>query len=65
MAPTVTQDLDLSVDRVDGTKAKLFVLNQGHGSANHSHDSDDVILHRRSALVFLTQRGTNISILLD
>lgn len=29
MAPNVNQDLNLSVDRVDGTKAKLFVVNQG------------------------------------
>lgn len=26
IAPSVSQDLDLSVDRVDGSKAKLFVL---------------------------------------
>jgi hypothetical protein len=63
MAPSVSQDLDLSVDRVNGTKAKLFVLNQGSDRIQHSSDSDDVEI--RSALVFLTQKGTNISILFD
>lgn len=63
MAPSVSQDLDLSVDRVNGTKAKLFVLNQGSDRNQHSSDSDDVEI--RSALVFLTQKGTNISILFD
>lgn len=66
IAPSVSQDLDLSVDRVDGTKAKLFVLNQAVSGAHYSSDSDDASSgNRRSALVFLTQKGTNLSILLD
>ena len=64
-APNVNQDLDLSVDRVDGTKAKLFVVNQGADSAQISSDSDETSASSRSILVFLTLKGTNLSILLD
>jgi hypothetical protein len=58
MAPTVKQDLDLSVDRVDGAKAKMFVLRQGAHSVSESEE-------RRSLLVLLTKRSTNVSLLLD
>ncbi len=58
MAPTVQQDLDLSVDRVDGAKAKMFVLRQDTHSVADS-------VERRSLLVLLTRKNTNVSFLLD
>jgi len=54
----------LTVDRVDGSKAKLFTVSQGTASSSSS-DSDDAGRNSRSLLVFLTQKATNLSILLD
>ena len=38
-APTISQVLNLSVDRLDGTMAKLFLLGQNAQSAEESADS--------------------------